>query len=361
MTDLPPPSGPPPGWYPDPSTGQGFRWWDGMAWTDQTSASAQPVQPAGDRLMAPAEWLRQAVRTGASRAGHFFPMVVLVLLPTTLLNGLAAWFALHNAVLLTDSDTGAITFTNPSGGPGRYALVAASSVLLLASTVLLAVSATRQALAVLDEAPEPWSVSMLAALRRLPAALLVGLAVGGTVVGLYALLLVSGAVSPALLLITLPLWIVGSLLAAVRLSLALCAVTVAPVPRRGLGLSWTLTRSRFWALLGRLALLVVVGLMFSILSNLVAAPLVAIVGGAASSGASPTANEIHFVEFMGDNPAVFAISQVFNALGNGAATIVWAIGMLLIYRSLKGPIAPRVVLDDGSAAGPGLAAQGTDD
>ena len=33
----------PPGWYPDPTTDGGQRWWDGMTWTDQAVGEAPPV------------------------------------------------------------------------------------------------------------------------------------------------------------------------------------------------------------------------------------------------------------------------------------------------------------------------------
>jgi uncharacterized RDD family membrane protein YckC len=40
----PPPSLPPPGWYPDP-TGQSLhRWWDGARWTEHTGTPPSPVQ-----------------------------------------------------------------------------------------------------------------------------------------------------------------------------------------------------------------------------------------------------------------------------------------------------------------------------
>lgn len=37
MTEGPPPGGIPPGWYPDPSR-SGYRWWDGVNWTEWTSS-----------------------------------------------------------------------------------------------------------------------------------------------------------------------------------------------------------------------------------------------------------------------------------------------------------------------------------
>ena len=35
---LPAPSGPPAGWYVDPESGEGQRWWDGSAWSEHRQA-----------------------------------------------------------------------------------------------------------------------------------------------------------------------------------------------------------------------------------------------------------------------------------------------------------------------------------
>jgi uncharacterized membrane protein YhaH (DUF805 family) len=45
-TPAPQPTGPAPGWYPDPSVAGGTRWWDGTAWTENVQAPAAPPPPA---------------------------------------------------------------------------------------------------------------------------------------------------------------------------------------------------------------------------------------------------------------------------------------------------------------------------
>ena len=52
------PALPPAGWYPDPVTGAGHRWWDGQAW----SAATMPAEPA----YAPPAVAEPAVQSPAS-------------------------------------------------------------------------------------------------------------------------------------------------------------------------------------------------------------------------------------------------------------------------------------------------------
>lgn len=351
MTDLPPPSGPPPGWYTDPATGHGFRWWDGTAWTDQTVATLGPAtvgSAAGQRLTPPGHWLREALRLGLSRAGHLFPLVVVLSVPASLLFGAAFWYALHDAVITSDTATGRFSFSNPGSGPARYALVGVTVVVSLLASAVLSAAAIHQAQAALEEEPEPWSASLQAALRRLPAVLVAAFAVGFALVGLYLLMLASAKASPTLILLTFPLWVVGSALAGVRLSLAMAGAVVAPSPRGVLSRSWELTRTRFWALLGRLVLLMLAGLSVLFLAEVVASPLIAIAGGGAKTTVTPGATRIALADVLGDNPAAFAIGQLFNALGGGAATILAGIATLLLYRELGGPTIP--VAEAGSGA-----------
>jgi hypothetical protein len=334
MTDLPPPSGPPPGWYQDPSRGDGFRWWDGLAWTDQTS----PTPPRSQHELGSAtEWLGQAVRLALSRAGHFFPMVVLLIVPTTLLNGMSVWYALREAVLVTDAESGTLSLTNPGADGLHYGLLAATSLLLAAATLYLGVAVVRHTQAELEDRSEPWSASMLDGLGRLPRAMAVALVIGLVVVGLYLIMVLTGLALPALLLITLPLWVVGAMLATIRLSLGPVAAALAPPGASALSISWGLTRSRFWALFGRLALLTLISLVLTLIASVAAAPFTALVGGSGANGPEPGSSELRFGDLLGDNPAVFAISQLFSALSNGASAVLWGVGLALVYRNLAGP------------------------
>jgi hypothetical protein len=179
---------------------------------------------------------------------------------------------------------------------------------------------------------------------------LVGLALVGIVVGLYLVMVLSAAV-PLLLLVTLPLWLVGTILATVRLVLAPVAAAVAPAGTSALRTSWDLTRTRFWGLLGRLLLLAVISFLFSILTSVVAAPFTAAVSGGSGAEVTPGADEVRLGDLMGNNPAVFSIGQLFSALGQGAATVLWSIGLALIYRRLQGPTAFVAAEDDGGVPG----------
>ena len=361
MSDPPPPptGGPPPGWYPDPGTGSGLRWWDGTAWTehvgDPPPAPVPGIGPAGGLpghgLIAPGEWLREAVRIGKVRAGHFFPLVVLLMVPTSLLNGLALWLALRKAVITTDSDAGTISFDNPGGSAGLYVLVGLTTLLMAVASLVLVVASARQAQAELAERPEPWSASLAGTGARFGRALGVGAALLGILAVLYGAVAASIAFAPLLVLLTFPLWLVGSLLAVVRLSLAPVAAALSPAGTRSLVTSWELTRGRFWPVLGRCLLLVLVGLMLSVLASLVASPFAAI-GGEGASNLQPGAERIPLEELLGSNPAVFAIRQLFGALGNGAATVLWGIGLSLLYRNLSGPIdAPSEEAEPGEGGG----------
>ena len=337
MTDPPPPTGPPPGWYPDPTTGHGYRWWDGYAWSDHTTETPGHQVTAGSGLQPASPWMSDLFRIATSRAGHFLPMVVLLMFPAALFNGIAVWVGLRNAVLTTNSSTGEVGFTNPGASVGTYGVMVLSLALSLVVWVLMAIVAARQASAVADERLEPWSDSMRDGIARLPRGLVATAPIIGAIVGTYLLVVIGAFLSPAIAVLVVLAALVVLPLLTVRLSLAQIGAALGPAGVNPVATSWQLTRGRFWAMAGRLALLVLITLTLSLLASFIATPFTALAGGGAAE-VDPGAEELRFADLLGDNPAVFAIGQLFAALGNGAAAVMWATGLMLVYRVAGGSI-----------------------
>lgn len=90
---------PPAGWYPDPIRGQGWRWWNGGAWTHYTELSAGPAAPAIAKPKGP-RWISipvmiaaPLVLLGIGVLAVLDPIAVVAgLVPLAIVLPVVAWF-----------------------------------------------------------------------------------------------------------------------------------------------------------------------------------------------------------------------------------------------------------------------------
>lgn len=336
MTDQPFES-PQPGWYADPVTGTGYRWWNGTAWTDTLSAT---VDGAGGGLGGVGDWLTETFRLLTRRAGHIFTMIAILVLPSSLLSVLALWQLIGDARItgLNDSDGPEFIGFDTSGLVGLGFSVVLQSV----TTVWLAASVARHAERARAEDPEPWSASMIGGLARLPRALGSGLLY--VVILTVALVVVSvviglvGASLPILLIVAIPAAVVAMLAVWIRFGFAITSASVAPRGVWGVTTSWRISDGHTFALMGRYVLLFLIATTLSFGSLTVTGPI------AALSGTEPIeagADEIAVSQLLGDNPAGFAASQLVSSLFQGVVLALFATASLVLYRRLNGPVEAR--------------------
>ncbi len=69
------PASPPPGWHPDPSGQPGWRWWDGIRWTQHT---APPVPPGPAWPGGPDPYGAVTLQAGQARLDRYIAIGVLV-------------------------------------------------------------------------------------------------------------------------------------------------------------------------------------------------------------------------------------------------------------------------------------------
>ena len=371
MADPPPPSEPPAGWYPDPTGAPGHRWWNGSAWSDHhappgagppgppPSGSASPppattgavlgsgapppptpgtvlgfgAQPPRARLLPPiGEWLSESVRFGASRAGHYLPLVLFLVLTTSVATSVAVFYGVDGTVVRL-LDSGEAEFEFAGSTVALYtaiALFGASMVLV----PLLKASVAYQVVAARSEKPEAWSDSLQRAVRR--GRRIVGASLVRT--GLYWVLLLGTflAVGAAPVLVLLFPLVIGLLFFAwFRLSMVGISAALGPADEHPFRRSWELTGVAPGPTLGRIVLLAVIAFNLLLAANFVLAPVFLLISTGQTD--EPTATDvIRLGEQIGPTPAMAALRSFINGLGLGANYILAAVGSTLLYLQLGG-------------------------
>jgi hypothetical protein len=331
----PPPSGPPPGWYPDPEGHPGYRWWNGIAWTEDRSGGTDD----GRSLLAIGDLLGETFRTLGQRIGHLFTLaVVLVVIPTAV--GLGVIYAALEGLAYRDGTWSGVR-------PGWLAAAGVANLVLFLSGVAHRAAVGRQGFAALEGTPEPWSDSLRGGLRRTPRAVGANLAVWvPAVIGATVVWVVVGAVAPVLLLLVFPT-VLGALVALwVRTGLVTTAAAVGAPGVGAIRSSFTATSGRFWAFLGRFLLLGILYWAVQVGGSTATAPVAGLSG--APSDAVVVDDETGAIEvfdvgaLVTDNLGVLGFTILVSGLVQAAASSVTALGRASLFRSAGGTADPAL-------------------
>lgn len=352
MTD---PQLPPEGWYDDPYGAPVVRWWDGSTWTDQTAppptAGTGPTGGAGPNgLLDIGAWLTETFQCFRGRLGDLFAIIALVQIVSSAMVGLGLWFGLREFELLisTVGDNGDVDVSGGSTAALGAVIAVAGGLFGLSSRAAV----THQLAAAQTEPPLPWSVSIAHGLRRLPKIIGVAILTGLVLIVMWLVAAALAFVSPLLLLLTIPAALVGSIWWWIRSSLFGTAVALVPPGVSAVKTSFALTRTRVFALFGRLLLLGLIGFAASLATNVVSAPINAL-AGFDTQLTSPAGTPSWLIEtdnsilidggaFAGSAPFALLVTLLVAGILGGFVSAIRDSAHLSIFRQLDGPIDPAI-------------------
>jgi len=358
MTDTPLPENdddslggnpsPVPGWYADTSAdGDSYRWWDGSTWTHHTAAdpavplpssagsAASGTEGSTATILPVGQLLTQLFRILAGQAGHLFPVVLVVMVIPAMFNGMMIRWAWKDSKL-TFTDDGLIEgLSGPPLSVAQVFGVTISFVLVAMAGIWTFAAAMNQARSFIDGEPMIWSQSIQSASRRLPHLVALWLLMAVLAFVSMMVVLLVGAIALPLLPVLLLAWLVAVVVVGVRLVTTPDWVLQGYGPVASLKSGWKVTKRNVFSILGRLFAISMIAVGVWLMSSIIAVPFTAIAGGSGQPAFEAGQREVRIGDFLGDNPAVYAISQLFGAVGTGTTLAVWAVGLTLIANSLQ--------------------------
>lgn len=342
MTDQPSTR---PGWYPDPEDPARLRWWDGDGWTSQYTTA--PGAPGSGPAVLPdiSQWVRTTLAALWHRSGQLVALALVLGLVPALLLAAASWAAVGD-IAFVDGDV-------VGWDRGVVVPLVLSLALYVVATLAFAQGAIHQILAALTDRPVPWQRSIAPGLRSLLRLLGYVVVLVVAALGFTAVVTLIGIGVPALLVVIVP----ALLVAAVWLYVKLSFVAVAAVASdRGVNLlrtSAALSSGRFWAVLGRLVVLALLGVAAGFAFNIVTIPLQATASIDASVIETVDGELSDFaVRDVVPNVGVLGVLLVVATLVQSAQSAVGAAGHAALYRDAGGPSGLLHRPDDDEDRGP---------
>lgn len=327
-----PPTGPPAGWYPDPTDPRRQQYWDGRRW----HAPTQPLSPAeSDHYPDLGDWLDHGFR-GAYRRWRAVLVVALVTAPISTVLGLLAIDRLVDGLIIVDDN---IEGWSNDRIPVVVTYLTVAVFVSLVSTLAL----TRLMLDAVDSYGTATTASsevrsglrsLLAGLRVVPRAIGWFAVLAAGVVGALLVLAVVAAIAAPIAIVLLVAVGVG----VVWLAIKWVFLVVAVVDRRGnpFARSSRVSSRRWWATFGRLLLLAIIMWLISLIIQLIAG---GVFGAGVGTGAEieitndGTIERAVLDEQFDVDAITITVATLTSIVGTVLVTSVSTAAMALLYRT----------------------------
>ncbi len=319
----------PPGWYPNPENQGEERYWAGYEWTEHVRSAGHAgygtgVRSAGDTI-------GQSFKLMGAHWRAYGAVLIVAGLPLIIVSGVLVAVLFNTAsedfvdlmsgqiAQGTDTETLDLSIDDP-GTLALYGIPLALVAVVL--NMILNTALYHQAYWQLTGSPPRPTTSLRLGLSRTPR--LIGLALQIALILLLILLVLGllAVLSPVLAVLGFLALIPAAFLGAVVFSLAFVVASIGP-PQPSLKKGWALSRGRFWGILGRIILVLVVSAAIGIGTNI------------ATLGTSTL-------------PTVLAssIAAVMLVISQAVQTLLWVIALAVIYHDLGGPGEPQTDTTD---------------